>query len=332
MEVESARPSPFACSLLFDYIASYMYEGDAPLAERRAQALTLDRALLAELLAADDLRELLDAEAIDRGGGRSCREAAARLPLTSSRSAAPHRRPARGRPGAARREAGRASVVPIEGRSRGSPASSVIAAEDAGLYRDGAGVVDRRRACRRPSWSRCRTRSAAGAAPCPQPRAVHRGGAARAAGGGCRRHLARAGRRGRLIEGGFRPGGSGREWIAPDVLRRVRRRTLARLRRDVEPVEPGSLGRFLPGWQGIGRDMGNGEPRLREVVSQLGGVALPVAAWEQDLLPLRIPGYRPALLDALCAAGELVWIGAGEGRVALYLRDDAPLLHPGARG
>ena len=72
--------------------------------------------------------------------------------------------------------------------------------------------------------------------------------------------------------------------------------------------------------------MGRGEPRLREVISQLGGVALPVAAWEQDVLPLRVPGYQPALLDALCAAGEVVWIGAGEGRVALYLRDDAPLL------
>ena len=129
--------------------------------------------------------------------------------------------------------------------------------------------------------------------------------------------------RARLIEGAFRPGGSGREWIEPEVLRRVRRRTLAHLRRAVEPVEPEALARFLPGWQGIGRDMGRGEPRLREVISQLGGVALPVAAWEQDVLPLRVPGYQPALLDALCAAGEAVWIGAGEGRVALYLRDDA---------
>jgi ATP-dependent Lhr-like helicase len=93
-------------------------------------------------------------------------------------------------------------------------------------------------------------------------------------------------------------------------------------------VEADALARFLPGWQGIGRDMGGGENRVREVVSQLGGVALPVAAWEQDVLPLRVPGYRPAMLDALCASGEVVWIGAGEGRVAVHLRDDAPLLHP----
>jgi ATP-dependent Lhr-like helicase len=133
---------------------------------------------------------------------------------------------------------------------------------------------------------------------------------------------------GALIEGAFRPGGSEREWIEPDVLRRVRRRTLAHLRRAVEPVEREALARFLPGWHGIGRDIGSGDARLREVISQLGGVAMPVATWEQDVLPLRVPGYRPPLLDAACASGEVVWIGAGEGRVALYLRDDVPLLQP----
>ncbi len=121
---------------------------------------------------------------------------------------------------------------------------------------------------------------------------------------------------GALIEGAFRPGGSEQEWIEPDVLRRVRRRTLAHLRRAVEPVEREALARFLPGWHGIGRDIGSGDARLREVISQLGGVAMPVATWEQDVLPLRVPGYRPPLLDAACASGEVVWIGAGEGRVA----------------
>src|SRR3954452_19272081 len=140
--------------------------------------------------------------------------------------------------------------------------------------------------------------------------------------------LAELAAEGALVEGGFRPGGSGREWIEPEVLRRVRRRTLAHLRRAVEPVEPEALARFLPGWQGIGRDMGRGEARLREVISQLGGVALPVGAWEQDVLPLRVPGYQPALLDALCAAREGVWIGAGERGLPLYLRDAAPQFDP----
>ena len=131
---------------------------------------------------------------------------------------------------------------------------------------------------------------------------------------------------GELLRGAFRPGGSSEEWVAPDVLRRVRRRTLATLRKQVEPVDVGALGRFLPAWHGIGRSLGRGPDRVREVVSQLGGVALPVAAWEEDVLPVRVEGYRPADLDALCAAGELVWIGDGKDRVALYLRDDAPLL------
>ncbi len=132
---------------------------------------------------------------------------------------------------------------------------------------------------------------------------------------------------GELIEGGFLPAGSGREYVSPEVLRRLRRRTLARLRREVEPVEPAVLGRFLPAWHGIGRDLRGGD-RLREVVAQLEGVALPVAAIESDILPARVSGYRPDSLDLACAGGELVWIGAGPGRVRLYLRENVPLLHP----
>jgi ATP-dependent helicase Lhr and Lhr-like helicase len=328
VEVESARPSPFASSLVFDYIASYMYEGDTPLAERRAQALTLDRSLLAELLAAGDLRELLDAEAIDEveqelqrsGRALSADELHDLLRRTGDL-------PAEGPVSAPQliRER-RALEVRLAGRRR------LIAAEDAGLYRDGAGVSippGVPAAFLEPvpdALRRLVLRHARGHGPFTAAELRRRLGVDADAA------LHELAAEGALIEGGFRPGASGREWIEPDVLRRVRRRTLARLRRAVEPVEPESLARFLPGWQGIGRDMGGGEPRLREVVSQLGGVALPVAAWEQDVLPLRIPGYRPALLDALCAAGELVWIGAGEGRVALYLRDDAPLLHARAAG
>ncbi|HEY0389044.1 MAG TPA: DEAD/DEAH box helicase [Gaiellales bacterium] len=324
VEVDSAHPSPFASSLLFDYIATYMYEGDTPMAERRAQALTLDRSLLAELLAAGDLRELLDAEAIDEVEAELQRRDRA---LSADDLHDLLRRtgdlPADG-PVAAQQliRERRAIEVRLAGRRR------LIAAEDAGLYRDGAGVSippGVPAAFLEPvpdALRRLVMRHARGHGPFTADELEARLGMDP---GPALRELAAEGA---LIEGGFRPGGSGREWIEPDVLRRVRRRTLARLRRAVEPVEADALARFLPGWQGIGRDMGGGENRVREVVSQLGGVALPVAAWEQDVLPLRVPGYRPAMLDALCASGEVVWIGAGEGRVAVHLRDDAPLLHP----
>ena len=323
VEVESSRPSPFASSLLFDYIATYMYEGDTPLAERRAQALTLDRALLAELLSADDLRELLDAEAIDEVEAELQRSGRA---LSADELHDLLRRigdvDAEG-PAAAPQllRERRAIEVRIAGRRR------LIAAEDAGLYRDGAGVSippGVPAAFLEPvpdALERLALRHARGHGPFTAEQLQQRLGVDPEP---ALRALAADGR---LIEGGFRPGGAGREWIEPDVLRRVRRRTLARLRRAVEPVDPAALGRFLPGWQGIGRDLGRGEPRLREVLSQLGGVALPAAAWEQDVLPLRVPGYSPALLDALCASGEAVWIGAGEQKVSLFLRDDAPLLH-----
>ena len=324
VEVESSRPSPFACSLLFDYIATYMYEGDTPLAERRAQALTLDRALLAELLSAGDLRELLDADAIAevedelhrRGRALSADELHDLLRRTGDLDAEGHQAAAQ-----LVRER-RAVEVRIAGRRR------LIAAEDAGLYRDGAGVdvppglpaaflelvPDALR--------RLVLRHARGNGP------FTIGDLRQRLGVDPRLALDELAAEGALIEGAFRPGGSEREWIEPDVLRRVRRRTLAHLRRAVEPVEREALARFLPGWHGIGRDIGSGDARLREVISQLGGVAMPVATWEQDVLPLRVPGYRPPLLDAACASGEVVWIGAGEGRVALYLRDDVPCCSP----
>jgi len=129
-----------------------------------------------------------------------------------------------------------------------------------------------------------------------------------------------------LVRGELRPGGSEREWCDPEVLRRLRRASLAALRKEVEPAEQAVLGRFLPAWHGIGR-----RASLREALVPLQGLALPVSLWESEVLPRRVPNYQPAWLDALCASGELVWIGAGLDRVAVYFRDDAPLLgRPGA--
>jgi ATP-dependent Lhr-like helicase len=126
-----------------------------------------------------------------------------------------------------------------------------------------------------------------------------------------------------LVRGELRPGGSEREWCDPEVLRRLRRASLAALRREVEPAEQAAFGRFLPSWHGIDR-----RATLREALVPLQGLALPVALWESEVLPRRVPGYRPEQLDALCASGEVVWVGAGLDRIALYFREDAPSLGP----
>jgi ATP-dependent Lhr-like helicase len=141
---------------------------------------------------------------------------------------------------------------------------------------------------------------------------------------------------GLLLRGEFRPGGVEREWCDPDVLRLVRRRSLARLRREIEPVEPTALARFLPAWHGVAAGT-VGIDRLAEVIGQLEGVALPASVLERDVLPARVAGYVPAMLDELGAAGEVVWVGAGslgrdDGRIALYRPDRLALLLPTRAG
>jgi len=125
----------------------------------------------------------------------------------------------------------------------------------------------------------------------------------------------------KLVRGELRPGGTEREWCDPDVLRRLRRASLAALRKEVEPAEQATLGRFLPSWHGIDR-----RATLREALVPLQSLSLPVSLWESEVLPRRVPGYRPELLDQLCATGEVVWVGAGLDRVALFFREDAAVL------
>src|SRR6266508_1385618 len=147
--------------------------------------------------------------------------------------------------------------------------------------------------------------------------------------------LARLAAAGRVVHGEFRPGGSGREWLDAEVLRRLRRRSLAALRKEVEPVPQQALARFLAAWQGVGPS----GPRatdldaLFRVVEQLQGAAVPASALERQVLAARLPGYHPGLLDQLCASGEVVWAGAGaigsdDGWVGLYLAEGLPLLLP----
>jgi ATP-dependent helicase Lhr and Lhr-like helicase len=329
VEAETPYASPFASSLLFDYVAHYMYEGDTPPGERRAQALSLDRRLLRELLGSDELRDLLDPAAI------------------ASVEAALRRRRAPGPDGlhdllrrvgdltgdevgddadAARLVAERRAVrMRIGGETR------LVACEDAGRYRDGVGALPPTglpAAFLEPVADALRGLVARYAAT-HGPFAAHEpatrlGVPTQRVVDELRRLEALAG----VVRGAMLPGGSGEEWCDAEVLRRVRRATLASLRSEVEAVAAETLARFALRWQGADEPQPGGVERLREVVAQLQGVVVPVATLERDVLARRVAGYRPEMLDALCAAGEVVWCGAGEDRAALYLRSDAAMLGP----
>ena len=326
VEVETPSASPMAASLMFDYVATYMYEDDTPAAERRAQALSLDRELLRELLGQEELRDLLDPGALAEV------EASLRpVPRNADELHDLLRRVGDLRDDEL--DAGFAETLVRERRAfraRLGGEDALVAAEDAGLYRDAFGVMPPGglpESFLEPSddaFDRVLLRIARGRGPF-----TTREVAARYALDAELVEAALAGLEARdlLIRGELRPGGVEREWCDPDVLRRIRRASLAVLRRQVEPAEQAALGRFLPGWHGIDR-----RASLREALVPLQGLALPVSLWETEILPRRIPGYQAAWLDQLCATGEVVWIGAGLDRVALYYRDDVPLLGPPARG
>ncbi|HKY24138.1 MAG TPA: DEAD/DEAH box helicase [Gaiella sp.] len=326
VEVESASASPMAASLMFDYVATYMYADDTPAAERRAQALSLDRELLRELLGQEELRDLIDPGALAEVEGS--------LRLVPRNADELHDLLRRvGDLRGAELDAGFAETLVRERRAfrgRVGGADAVIAAEDAGLYRDAFGVmppgglpesflepVD-------DALERVLLRYARSHGPFTTGDVARRYALAVDAVDGL---LAGLEIRDLLVRGELRPGGVEREWCDPDVLRRIRRASLAVLRREVEPAEQVALGRFLPTWHGVDR-----KATLREALVPLQGLALPVALWETEILPRRVPGYQPASLDQLCASGEVVWVGAGLDRVALYYREDVPLLGPPAAG
>ena len=315
-----------AASLMFDYVATYMYEDDTPAAERRAQALSLDRELLRELLGQEELRDLLDPGALAEVEG-SLRPA----PRNADELHDLLRRVGDLRDDEL--DQGFAETLVRERRAFRATLGgedALIAAEDAGLYRDALGVmppgglpetfleaVD-------DAFDRLLLRVARGRGPFTTREVAGRYGLDPSH---VEEALAGLEARDLLVRGELRPGGVEREWCDPDVLRRIRRASLAVLRRQVEPAEQAALGRFLPGWHGIDR-----RATLREALVPLQGLALPVSLWETEILPRRVPGYQPASLDQLCATGEVVWIGAGLDRVALFYRDDAPVLGAPARG
>ena len=321
-EVETASASPFASSLLFDYVATYMYEDDTPPEERRAQALSLDRDLLRELMGVEELRELLDLGAIEQVEA-SLRPAPRNVDelhdLLRRSGPLPDGEYDRGFAETLLRE--RRAV-----RVRLGELELLAAVEDSGLVRDALGAAPPGgvpQVFLEPVEEPLRTllrRYARTHGPFTTAEVAVRFALDQAR---VETELAALERSDGLVRGELRPGGSEREWCEPDVLRRIRRATLAVLRREVEPAEQAAFGRFLPAWHGIGRRQG-----LREALIPLQGVALPATLWESDVLPRRVAGFRPADLDVLCASGEVVWVGAGLERVAVYFRDDAALLGP----
>ncbi|WP_166462820.1 ATP-dependent helicase [Amycolatopsis acidicola] len=350
VDVETPSASPFARSLMFGYVGMFLYETDAPLAERRAAALSLDSALLAELLGTEAIRELLDPEAVaeverslqrldPERHARNAEDAADLLrflgDLTDDEAAA------RGiEPEWLAELVGQRRVI----RVRIAGEERALSIEDAGRVRDALGValpIGVPEAFTEPvadPLGDLLARYARTRGPFPARQAAERFGLGTAVVASV---LDRLTAEGRVVRGELSPVGHpdshgvGVEYCDAAVLRRLRRASLAKLRTEVEPVEPAALGRFLPSWHGIGARM-RAAPTADDVLSvveQLAGAPLPASAVESLILPSRLPGYYPALLDELTTAGEVTWAGCGalaggDGWLALAPSDVADLLLP----
>jgi ATP-dependent Lhr-like helicase len=370
-EVETPSASPFARSLVFAYVAAYIYEQDAPIAERRAQALTLDRGLLAELLGQAELRELLDprvlaeleAELAHLAPERRARDAnelhdlLRRLgDLTAAEIAERSAVPAVGAE-ADRQLLAEPDDSPVSSdatawlaelaRQRRAVEMAIagerrwIAAEDAGLYRDALGCVpppglpEAFIAPTDAPLEQLIRRYARTHGPFPTQQLARRLALPAAQLAPVLKLLET---RGELVHGEIRPLGTEPEWCDAEIMRRLRRRTLARARDEVAPVDSATLGRFLPDWHGIGgaeaRRARDARERLLEALLQLEGLTVSWSQLDRVLLPARVPGFRSEDLDMLAATGQIVWIGRGaagpkDGKVAVYRRENLLLGVPG---
>ncbi|MBS1122092.1 MAG: associated domain protein, partial [Deltaproteobacteria bacterium] len=353
--------SPFARSLVFDYVAAFLYEGDAPLAERKAQALTLDRNLLRELIGGGELRDLLDPEVLDelerelqqlvddrrarssdeihdllrRLGDLGRDEIATRTSLDLGPDPATGELPSID--GALRTLIASRRIVPV----RIGGVERYIASEDAARYRDGLGVAlptglpaallepFGQEAASGEAFVTLVQRWARTHAPFTAEAPAGRWGIPV---GQIEPILALLEARNQLVRGELRPGGTGKDACDPEVMRQLRRRTLARLRAQVAPVAAATYASFLPRWHGLDQPR-RGLGALRDAIARLEGVALSFKELESRILPARILDYHPRMLDELGAAGELSWIGAGalgtrDGRVILVARARALALAP----
>jgi ATP-dependent Lhr-like helicase len=346
--VDSRTPSPFAAALLFGYVANYIYDGDAPLAERRAQALSIDQDQLRELMGDADLRELLDIHAIEEteeqlqclaDGYKARNMDGIHDLLLRIGDLSPNelrvRYASEGVPEFVTKlvRARRALEVTVAAEHR------VIAVEDAARYRDALGVAlaaGLPAAFLEPAPDATLDllrRYARTHGPFTAFEAAARFGLPRS---GVEAMLERLVAAGRIAEGGFRPGVVHREWCDVEVLRTIRRKSLARLRKEVEPVEQQVLARLLTRWQGVVQPR-RGLDALLDVIENLQGAPLPASILETEILPARIVGYRAADLDTLIAAGEVTWagfdaIGEHDGRIGLYLSEKLDSLWPVLRG
>ncbi len=355
-------PSPFAASLMFNYVANFMYEGDSPLAERRAMALTVDPAQLRELLGEAELRELIDADALEAlelylqhlTPERAVKHADGlhdlliRLgDLTGEEIAARSATPETVQSWIENLDYQRRIIsLTIGGEKR------FVAAEDAGRYRDALGIPpppglpDAFLEYVRDPLGDLVARYSRSHGPYQAEDIARRLGLGIAP---ILSILQRMESSGRVVEGEFRPGGTTREWCNSDVLRALRQKSLARLRREVEPVDQAALGRLYLAWQGIrmtddgsrtgfGQSAGSsalrpssGRRSLLDIVEQLQGAAIPASVLESQVLAARLPNYDPREIDALTASGAVIWtgresLGQHDGRIALYTSEHAALL------
>ncbi len=338
--VETPQASPFASSLLFNYTANFIYNGDTPLAERRAQALSLDHAQLAELLGSAEMRELLSPEAVDEIA-LELQRLDHRYPVLDldqlhdllRQLGDLHTSELEQRVDEAHRPqvAGWLEQLVTQRRVVSVPIGQEerwIAVEDAARYRDALGVplplglpqafLESAADPLLELLSRYARTHAPFTAEQPAERFALGAGTVRMG-------LEQLTQRGRLLEGEFLPGRRGREYTDPQVLRWIKRRSLAQWRKELEPVDQTALARFLPAWQAVTQPR-RGLDGLLDALQQLQGVALPCSTWEDEVLPRRVRDFHVSQLDELCAAGEVIWrgvesLGNDDGRIAFFLHD-----------
>ena len=345
-ETATEHPSPFAQSLLFGYVASFLYEGDSPLAERRAQALTLDTSLLAELLGTPELRDLLDLEAVLEVEA----EAQRLTPSTRARDAEDTADLLRLLGPLSDEEAAARAIEPAwldslcsdrrALRLRIGGGDRTAAIEDAGRLRDALGVAlpvgipEAFLSAMDDPLGDVVSRYARTHGPFTDDDVA---GALALAPAVARDVLVRLTAAGRLVRGEFRPGGSRTEYCDPEILRRIRRRSIARLRKEIEPVAPARFAAFLPDWQRVSPD--GSRPVLRgvdgcfEVVEQLAGTALPASTWQRAVFAARVADFHVGMIDELTSSGDVTWWGAGaltagDGIVSMAPADRASALRP----